>query len=179
MKFIWTDTFERVEDIELEELIVECRYVLHSLEVELEAREAPKKDTNLGYYSIRLQGRARNINKRGVLSDMDILSLEEAGIFLGPLRSGYINSSQTRSSRKVSQIYIQLLWLISRVVSPAYALLLIYSVPRSNVERLSSSQRASLVRDMARHCDLLLSRVLEEKANELGLCKTSTNLCLT
>ncbi|KAL9125160.1 MAG: hypothetical protein Q9217_005592 [Psora testacea] len=176
VKLTWTDTFERVEKAELEKLIVECRYALHSLEAELEAREAPKEDTKLGNCFAKLQERVWNINNQGVLSTMDIRSLEEAGIFLGSLRSGYINSSQIRSSRKDGQIYKQLLWLISRVVGPIYALLLVYSVIRTDVERLNSIQRVSLVRYMARHCDLLSSRVLEEKGYELGLCKTNPSL---
>jgi hypothetical protein len=175
-KFPWTDTFEDVENAELMQLIIECRGALHSLEAELAARQNPRVDTKLEDCYARLQEKARTIKHMGALSNMDRASLEEAGTFLEALRSGYIDSSQTRETRKGGAIYEQLLWLISRVAGPAYALLLICSVTRRTVERLNSFQSTILVKRMARYYNSLSNRALEEKANEFGLCKTNISL---
>ena len=115
----------------------------------------------------------------GALSNKDKASLEEGGTFLEALRSGHIDSSQTRATRKGGAIYEQLLWLISRVAGPAYVLLLICSVTRRTVERLNSFQSAILVKRIVQCYDSLSSRALEEKANDLGLCKTSADLSIT
>lgn len=175
-KFTWTDTFEDLENAELEQLIIECRGALHSLEAELAARQNPRVDTKLEDCYARLQEKVRTINNMGSLSNKDRASLEEAGTFLEALRSGHIDSSQTRETRRVGAMYEQLLWLISRVAGPAYALLLICSVARRTVERLNSFQSAILVKRVARYCDSLSSRALEEKANEFSLCKTNISL---
>ena len=95
------------------------------------------------------------------------------------LRSGYINSSQTRETRKGGGIYEQLLWLISRVAGPAYALLFICGMTRRKVERLNLFQSAILVKHVARYRDSLTSHVLDEKAKEVGLCMTLMKICLT
>jgi len=179
LKFTWTDIFEDVEDAELEQLIIECRGALHSLEAELAARQNPRVDTKLEDCYARLQEKARTINTMGALSNKDRASLEEGGTFLEALRSGHIDSSQTRETRKGGAIYEQLLWLISRVAGLAYVLLLICSVTRRIVERLNSFQSAILVKRMMQCYDSLSSRALEEKANDLGLCKTSADLSIT
>lgn len=176
LKFTWTDAFEDIKISELEDLIVECRSALYSLEAELAARQNPRVDTKLDDCYARLQEKARTINDLGALSNKDRASLEEAGTFLEALKSGHIDSSQTRESRKGGAIYAQLLWLILRTAGPAYALLLICGMAKRTVERLNSFQSAILVKHVARYCDPLLSRVLEEKANELGLCITNTSL---
>jgi hypothetical protein len=173
-KFTWIDTFEGVQDAELEELIVECRSALHSLEAEFAARQKPQVDTKLIYCYARLQDKATRINNLGWLGTKDRGALEEADTFLRALSSGHISSSQTRKTRKDGGMYKQLLWLISRVAGPEYALLLICSVARHNVERLNSFQSASLVKYVARNCDSLSCRVLEEKANEVGLLERAS-----
>ena len=127
-------------------------------------------DTKLEDCYARLQEKARTIKNIGALSNKDRASLKKAGTFLEALRSGHIDSSQTRETRKGGAMYEQLLWLISRVAGPAYVLLLICSVTRRTVERLNSFQSAILVKRMARYYDSLSSRALEEKANEFGLC---------
>jgi hypothetical protein len=179
LKFTWTDTFEDVENAELEQLIIECRGALHSLEAELAARQNPRVDTTLEDCYARLQKKARTINTMGALSNKDRASLDEARTFLEALRSGLIDSSQTRETRKGGAIYEQLLWLISRVTGPAYALLLICSVTKRTVGRLNSFQSAILVKHMARYYDSLSSRALEVEANDLDLCKTSADLSVT
>lgn len=105
--------------------------------------------------------------------------MEEEGTFLQALKSGHIESSQTRETRKGGAMYEQLLWLILRVAGPACALLLICGVARSTVKRLNSLQSAVLVKRMALFYDSLSSRALEEKANDLDLCKTSADLSIT
>jgi len=177
--FTWLDTFKDVENAELEQLIIECRGALHSLEAELAARQNPRVDNKLKDCYARLQEKAGTINNIGALSDKDRASLEEARTFLKALRSGHIDSSQTRETRKGGAIYEQLLWLISKVAGPAYALLLICGVTRRTVERLNTFQSAILVKYIARYYDSLLSRALEEKANELGLRKISVDLRVT
>ena len=176
LKFTWTDSFEDVENAELEELIVECRTALHSLEAELAARQNPRVDTKLDDCYAKLQEKARIINSLGALSNKDRASLEEAGTFLQAIRSGHIHSSQTRETRKGGAVYEQLLWLISRVAGPAYALLLICGVARRTVERLNSFQSAILVKRITQHYDSLSSPALERKANKFGLCKTTMSL---
>ena len=168
--FTWTDTFEGIKDAELEQLIIECRGALHSLEAELAARQNPGVDTKLEDCYARLQKKARTIKNMGALSKKDRASLVEAGIFLKALRGGHIDSSQIRETRRGGAMYEQLLWLISRVAGPAYALLLICGVARRTVERLNSFQSAVLVKRMVQCYDSLSSRALEEKANEFGLC---------
>ena len=176
-KFSWTDTFEDIENAELEQLIIECRFALHSLTAELAARQKPRVDTTLEDCYAKLQEKASVLHTMGALKDKDRASLEEARTSLEALGSGHINSSQTRETRKGGAGYEQLLWLISRVACPACALLLICSVTRRIVERLNSSQSAILTKCIAQHS--LSSRALEEKANDFGLCKTSADLSIT
>lgn len=179
-KFAWTDAFCDVENSELEELIVECRSALHSLEAEFAARQNPQSNTiNLQDCYTRLQEKARDVNKLGVLSDKDIASLKEADTFLSTLRNGHINSSQTRETHKGGGLYERLLWLISRVAGPANTLLLICCATRRQMNRLSSHQSVNLIKYIAQHRTSLSSHVLERKASELGLCKTIMDLCLT
>jgi hypothetical protein len=177
--FTWTETFKDVENAELEHLIIECRGALYSLEAELAVRQKARVDTNLEHLQAKLQEKARTINNVGALSHSDKASLEEAGTFLEALRSDHIDSCQTRETRKDGTIYRRLLWLISRVVGSAYALLLVCSVSRARVERLKSIQIAILVKYVAENCDSLSSRALEEKANDYGLRKTGVNFSIT
>lgn len=179
LKFTWTDTFEDVENAELKQLIIKCRDTLHSLKAELAARQNPWVDTKLEDCYARLQKKAQTIKNMRALSNKNRVSLKKAGTFLKALRSDHINSSQTCETCKSGAIYEQLLWLISRVADPAYALLLICSVTRCTVKRLNSFQSAVLVKCMAQYYNSLSNCALEEKANEFDLCKTSVNLFIT
>ncbi len=168
--FTWLENFEDIPNPELEHLIIECRSAFYSLEAELAIRQA-RLDNKLDCY-VELQKKARIINDRGKLSEQDEV---EAGTFLQALRSDHIDSRQTRGTRKNGTIYIRLLWLISRVVGSAYALLLVCSVSRRKLEKLSAIQSAILVKYVAQHRDSLSCRALEDKANDPGLSKTGTN----
>lgn len=168
--FAWTDSFEDVGNVELEQLIIECRCALHSLEAELAARQKPRAETNLEDCYRRLQEKVRTIKDLGVLGYKDRASLEEAGIFLETLRVGQIDSSQTRKTRKAGAMYQQLLWLVSTVAGPAYSLLLICGLARRHVERLNSLQSAILIKRIAQTSDSLSSPVLEKQAERFGLC---------
>lgn len=180
LKFAWTDEFWDVENSELEELIVECRSALHSLEAELAARQNPQNNViNLQACYARLQKKAWDIKKYDVLSDEDIASLKEANKYLNTLRNGYIKSSQTRQTHKDDYMYERLLWLVSRVTGPENTLLLICGAPRRQMKRLSSHQSVNLIKYIAQHRTSLSSHVLERKASELGLCKIIMGLCLT
>lgn len=90
-EFTWIDTFEGVENAELQELIVECRSALHSLQAELATRQNPQVDTSLEYCYARLQEKAQKINNLGVLGTKDREALEEADPFLGALRSDNVD----------------------------------------------------------------------------------------
>ncbi len=170
----WTETFKDITIAELEHLIIECRSALDSLEGERVDRQAPV-DIKLGDCYVKLQEKARTINDMGALTEQDKLTLMEAGTFLEVVRSDRIDSCRNREIRKDGTIYIRLLWLISRVVGFPYALLLVCSVSRSKLERLTAMQIAKLVRYVAQNRDSLSSRALEEKANDPGLGKASNN----
>lgn len=173
-------TFEHVELVELKQLIIECRGALHSLEAELEARQNPGRMNNkLDKCLQKLKERAEITRQLRALTQSDEASLVEADPILKVLKSGHIDSSQTLGTRKCGEMYTQLLWLTSRVAGPAYALLLICGDTRRNVEQLSLNQRAILVKHIAQHDTSLSSHALEEKANEIGLCRTSVDLPIT
>jgi len=178
-RFLWTDSFEDVGTAELEELLVECRNALHSIDAELAARSDPQVDTNLTNCYAKLQAKALSINRLGALSDQDRTSLEKARTFLGALKSGNIRYSQTRETRKGYGNFERLVWLTSRVAGPAFALLLICSLEKRTLDRLTSSRSTILLKHVVQNCDSLSSRVLEEKAIEFGLSTGSIRYCLT
>jgi len=177
--FNWTDTFKDIKDPELEELIIECRGALHSLEAELADRQNPQVNTTLNECYTRLENTVRTINESGTLDKRDRACLKKECTSLEALKSGQIHSSQTRKTRWNGGIYEQTLWLTSRIVGPAYALLLICGMTRRIVQRMTSSQSAILVKYMAQNYDSLSSRALEAKAVEFGLYKTSLALSIT
>lgn len=93
LKFTWIDTFENVEDAKLEQLIIECRDVLHSLEAELATWQNPRMNTKLEDCYARLQEKVQTINTMRALSNKDKASLKEGDTFLEALRSDHIDSS--------------------------------------------------------------------------------------
>lgn len=176
--FTWTETFKDIPTADLEHLSIECRSALDSLEAELAVRQA-RVDIKLEDYYVKLQEKARTINDMGALTEQDKVTLMKAGTFLEALRSDRIDSCRTREIRKDGTIYKRLLWLISRVVGFAYALLLVCSVSRAKLERLTAMQSAILVKYVAQNRVSLSSRKLEGKANDPGLGKTSKNFSNT
>jgi len=178
-RFTWTNTFEDVEDVELKGLSVECRIARDSFEAELAARQNPREDARLENCYTKVNDKAQRIRESGTLSNEDRASLEKADTFLEELKSGNIDPSQTRETRKASAMYKQLLWIISKEAGPACALLLICGVARTIVEKLNSAQSAILVRRMVQCYDSLSSCALEGKAKELGFCTTSVDLSIT
>ena len=60
---------------------------------------------------------------------------------------------------------------------PVFALLLICGLGKCTLGRLTSSRRSLLVKYVVQNCDSLSNFVLEEKANELGLCTVFIRYC--
>ncbi len=171
-RFTWTETYKDISDAELEHLAIECRSAYESLEAEIAVRQA-RVDIKLKDCYETLQKKARTIKDMGALTEQDKVNLIEAGTFLEALRSDRIDFCRTRENRKDGTLYIQRLWLFSRVVGFEYALLLVCTVSRRKLEKLTAMQSAILVKYVAQNCDSLSSRALKEKANDPGLGKTS------
>lgn len=114
----------------------------------------------------------------GALNNKNKTFLKKAGIFLQTLKNDHIDSSQIREIRKNDAIYEQLLWLISKVTGPAYALLFICDVTKRTVEKLNSFQNAVFVKCITRYYDSLSTRALKKKVYEFGLCNKYESLLL-
>ena len=163
--FTWLETLEDVENAELEELIVECRSALCSLEAERAARLEHRVDTSLEHYYQLLRTKAATIKEIG-LSAQDLASLK---------------ASQARKSRtdRGSYLYEQLSWQITQLAGLACALLFICSVSKRKFERLTAFQTVNLLKYVVRYRDLLLNHTLIEKAAEVGLRKITMKIYLT
>ena len=146
---IWTEDFENIKFAELEELIVEYRSALYSLEAERAARLKDSVYTSPKEYYTLLEEKAYTIKEEGALRHKDELALLAEDIFLKELKEGNVSSSQTRESRKDDGSYLQFLWLIGRIAGPAYTLLFIYAVSKRKFARLSLFQSADVVKYIA------------------------------
>jgi hypothetical protein len=173
----WTDSFSNIKTDELKQLIVQCRYALHSLQGELADRENPQADERFQSCCENLEKDAAKINTSG-MGSKEIRLLEDGCLLLEALGSDGIRSSQTRESRKEESIYKQILWLISARTGPASALLLACSLGKHRVQRLNLCQSARLIKYMAQNRTSLFCSTLHNKAVEAGLYHESMDLLL-
>ncbi|KAH8587626.1 hypothetical protein B0O99DRAFT_677972 [Bisporella sp. PMI_857] len=179
----WVEGYDGATDVEIKELIVECGFVLASLQDELLCRlgreETKKVRDNLTQLTIceeNLKACAKRIQDEGLSYDdlkqftnqpaneTDQLdrSVEVIKVGLGHVLS------KSRGSW-TSDTYAEFIWLVSTVISPDHALLLKCSSTRKLLKALNSAQKAKLIQHIKKNEVDFTCEAIRGEATKLGL----------
>lgn len=168
--FKWLDSLRGLREEEIEEIIIHLHGALAAFFAELTDRNRPWEDSTPEDYCNKLQKKANEINRRG-LSEEHKLSLD-----LLPTSPTALRNAQP--DRQDTKIVRQFLWLVSRVVGWAFALLILLALDKTTVLRLNEDQRVKILKHISQHRDSLYCPALEDKAAQAQLEKTRTSLPL-
>jgi hypothetical protein len=164
----WTDSYEGISSDELEKLKIECQTAVHSLDAELSDRKSqidPAFERDIGSDRALLNS---SLN-RGRLLGTEVENHDGADRFLRALKDGL---TEPPDSTRGDRIYGHSLYLLSKVAGPAYVLLVICSLGKNRVQRMSPRRRVNLIRYIKQHEDLLYSPFFKSKAEESSLHQT-------
>ncbi|KAL9124348.1 MAG: hypothetical protein Q9217_006315 [Psora testacea] len=158
-EFNWLDSFESLEEEEIEGIILILRGALAAFSAELTDRRKPWMDQALENYKEKLQQTAKQINEQG------LTETHEANLDSLKLSLAQTGCAQTeRKESKPSKAGRQYLWLISNVIGWPYVLLIICALGKHRMERIDEDQRVKLLRWIAKHRESLFCRTLEDRA---------------
>jgi hypothetical protein len=184
-RFGWAEGYDAASDSEIRELIVECDYALGSLQYERSNRHAPTKPTKPTKVALtldscyrNLQTNAQRIQQNGLsYNDLSQLTnqaeIQSADPSIAALQKGLKQQVKSRDGWG-KDVYDELLWIVSRLVSPAHALLIRCSVGRAKVKDLNLGGRAKLAQYVRQNERSLSCLALQNKAVELGLYHNGT-----
>ncbi|KAI9736732.1 MAG: hypothetical protein M1834_000936 [Cirrosporium novae-zelandiae] len=148
---IFSDDYIRSQnDDAIKKLIVECKFALKGLEFELAVRSRTETTTDVERCSNIIKYTADRIQKHG-LSESDKIRLGNP--------DQWQESVDLTNDQAIPRGYGELLWIISKVVSPGHALLVKCTPPR-NIERLSIGRKAKVVQFVMENRSLLFCSVL-------------------
>lgn len=170
-EFNWLDSFESLEEEEIEGIILILRGVLAAFSAELTDRRKPWTDQALENYKEKLQETAKQINEQGLTEtyeghlDSLKLSLAQAGC-----------AQTERKKSKLSKAGRQYLWLISNIIGWPFVLLIICALGKHKMERLDKDQRVKLLKYIANHRESLFCRRLEDRAIQCQFQEKCINL---
>jgi hypothetical protein len=178
--FKWTEGYDDISDIEMKTLIIECNYALNSLQHELSSRLGPTKAgpklencyESLKTNAKRVQDSGLNFNDLSQLADeaqTQASGQQPANPSIGALKQGVTNLLPKSRDGWKQEVYTEFLWLVSRLVSPAHALLVKCSIGKNRVRDLDFGGRAKLAKYVKQSQDLLFCHAFQSKAIELGL----------
>ncbi len=169
-EFKWLDSLRGLREEEIEEIIIHLHGALAAFFAELTDRNRPWEDSTLKDYCNKLQKKANEINRRG-LPEGHKLSLD-----LLPKSPTALSSVQP--DRQDIKIARQFLWLVSRVIGWAFAILILLTLDKTTVLKLNEDQRVKILKHISQHRDSLYCRALEDKATQAQLEQTRTSLPL-
>ena len=154
----WSDSFEGLEEEEIEELVNNLRVALAAFSAELTDRRKPETDRKFEKYKQKLQETAKQINEQGLTK-----AHEE---HLGSLKLILAQAGSAQGERKESKnskAGRQYLWLISNVIGWPYVLLFFCALGKHKVERINEDQRVKLLKYIVNRRESLFCRRLEDR----------------
>ena len=158
-EFHWLDSFESLEGEEIEGVILILRGALAAFSAELCDRREPSTDRALEGYKKKLRQIAKQINKQG-LTETHEGDLDSLKISLAQAGSAQVERDESQPS-KAGRQYLR---FISKVIGWPYALLVFCALGKHKVERINEVQRVKLLKYIAEHRNLLVCRILEDRA---------------
>ena len=158
-EFHWLDSFENLEEEDIEETILILRGALAAFSAELSDRREPWTDQALEINKEKLKVTAQHINKQG-LTEMHEANLDSLKL---PLAQAECAQNERKES-KPSKAGKQYLWLVSTVIGWPYVLLIICALGKHKMERMDEDQRVKLLKYTAKHRESLFCRRLEDRA---------------
>ncbi len=164
-KLRWLDSFEDLEDEEIEELILHCRNAAASLDAELLQRRQRLECDTLKNLCDMLLKYADETNQSGFVRGNH--DLDDLYTFV---------ANTDNVERRDAKIARQYLWFMSRVMHCwSYALLILCTFGKNRVIRFNEVMRACLIKHIVRHHVRLFCPVLRAKAIELNLDQIRKN----
>lgn len=161
-QFTWLDEFEGIETWEFEALILECRSAISAFLTELNHRKhVTARDTKHEKLQHKLISAAKRFDESG-------LQKEDAKFILD--RKPTLQMTLARSLEVTSNqpdFYLDLLWLIRRLIGNTHLLLVICTIAKTSVKTRESAM--ALVRFTAQNSEDLFCVALESRAMELGI----------
>ena len=167
----WLDSFERLEEEEIEGLIPILRGALAAFSAELIDRRKPWTDQALENYKEKLQKTAKQINEQG-LTETHEGHLKSLKSSLAQAGYAQAEGNETQPS-KAGRQYV---WLISNVIGWPYVLLTICALGKHKMERIDEDQRVKLLKYIAKHREPLFCRRLEDRAVQCQFQEKCMNL---
>ena len=157
----WLDNLRKVKEEDISELIIYCRFTIYSLEAELSDRPIAQEDNTLSTYFDTIQSQAQQINASNFVPEKQ--DLNDYGPFLAQEPS---DSCDIEAARLF-------LWLVSRIMGWSHALLILHSLGKHKLKRLSEGRRVKLIKFMREKGESLFCPKLQEEAKNLGLTEQS------
>lgn len=163
-KFAWFESHERLTIPELNELIIQCRGATAAFSTELNDRYGTSsKDDELQIHYQRLEQTAKQINHDGTFKPYEISIHNLCDVLDDP--------SGAHAERTPSKLARHFLWLVSRVLGWAHALLIFYALGRETIRKLNEAQRAKIIVYVVKHEDLLFCQPLDNQASACNLAQ--------
>lgn len=166
--FAWYESHKRLTNQELNELIIQCRGATAAFCAELNDRYNPTSgDTSQIHYQ-RLEQAAERINEQG--------NAEAYANNMQDLYGMLDDPDDTQTERTPSKLARHFIWLVSRVVGWAHALLILCVLGRETVRKLNEYQRAKIITHVFERQDILYCQSLQDQAASCKLTQICTCL---
>jgi hypothetical protein len=178
--FSWTEGCGSLNNVEIKGLIIECAYALGLLQYELSIRQKNidlQADVKFDHCCKELQSNAQIINVQG-LNTNDLRQLTYQPQALGQqsadrsielLKQGHTKLQAKSRGGWRNDAYDEFLWLVSKLVSPAHALLVKCSFAKSRVMVLDLCRRAKLAQYVKQNRNSLFCPTILHIAVDLGI----------
>ncbi|KAI4206076.1 MAG: hypothetical protein LQ346_001319 [Caloplaca aetnensis] len=155
--FAWYESHKRLTDPELNELVIQCRGATAAFCAELNDRyNLTSGHTSQTHYQ-RLEQAAERINEQG--------NAEAYANNMQDLYGMLDDPGDAQTERTPSKLARHFIWLVSRVVGWAHALLILCVLGRETVRKMNEYQRAKIITHVFEHQDMLYCQSLQDQAS--------------
>lgn len=169
--FQWFECHEALTTAELHELVIQCRGATAAFATELNHRPIHAKDLTVEDHLKTLERMANTINERR------FPTVAEAAEDLKPMwkprcrKNWMLDQYETlqeccgaQSKTNASRLAGHYLWLVSRIIGWAYALLILFTLTSAGLQRLHESQRTELFTHIFKHRKHLFCKLFQDEA---------------
>ncbi|KAL8762860.1 MAG: hypothetical protein Q9184_001205 [Pyrenodesmia sp. 2 TL-2023] len=135
--FAWYESHKRLTNPELNELVIQCRGATAAFCAELNDRYNPTTGDSNQIYCQRLEQAAERINEKG-----------DAEAYANNMQDLYRmldDPGDTQTERTPSKLARHFIWLVSRILGWAHALLILCVLGRETIRKLNEYQRAKII----------------------------------
>lgn len=178
--FTWARGFDGVDDVEIKELITESTYALGLLQHELSLRQQSspptEPDPKLEYCYEKLKRSAQRLKDGVSFDDLDQLTNrpQASDRSIEVIRLGLTKLQPKSRDQWSRDTYDEVLWLVSRLISPSHALLVKCSFGKNRVTGLDIGGRAKLIQYVKQNQDSLFCPAIQKRVIELAIPNDGT-----